>query len=118
MRWKDGSRWLFGATISSAFGQVVLAVTQQIDRTGNTLTTTWTSSRMTAIAGPDGRQFTLDYDGAGRVTRASDPIGRAVLYAYDGQGNLATVTDPEGGTTAVRLRGSTPHVAAAEPAHQ
>lgn len=54
---------------------------------------------LTAIAGPDGRQLTLDYDGANRITRVSDPIGRTVQYAYDGQGNLATVTDPEGGTT-------------------
>jgi len=99
LRWKDGSRWLFGVTISSAFGQVVLAVTQQIDRTGNTVTNTWSGATITAIAGPDGRALTLEYDGAGRITKVTDPIGRAVQYAYAGAGNLATVTDPEGGTT-------------------
>lgn len=56
-------------------------------------------NRITARAGPDGRQLTLDYDGSNRITRVTDPIGRAVLYAYDNAGNLATVTDPEGGTT-------------------
>ena len=99
LRWKDGSRWVFGVTLNSAFGVSTLGLTQQIDRTGNTITNTWSGTRITAIAGPDGRQLTLDYDGSNRITRASDPIGRAVLYAYDGQGNLATVTDPEGGTT-------------------
>ena len=99
LRWKDGSRWVFGVTLNSAFGVSTLGLTQQIDRTGNTITNTWSGANITAIAGPDGRQLTLEYDGSGRVTRASDPIGRAVLYAYDGQGNLATVTDPEGGTT-------------------
>jgi RHS repeat-associated protein len=99
LRWKDGSRWVFGTTLSGAFGVVNLGLTQQIDRTGNTLTNTWSGTRLTAIAGPDGRQLTLDYDGSNRITRVTDPIGRSVLYAYDGQGNLATVTDPEGGTT-------------------
>ena len=99
LRWKDGSRWVFGVTLSSAFGITNLGLTQQIDRTGNTITNTWSGTRITAIAGPDGRQLTLDYDGANRVTKVSDPIGRTVQYAYDGQGNLATVTDPEGGTT-------------------
>ena len=99
LRWKDGSRWVFGTTLNSAFGVTTLGLTQQSDRNNNTITNTWSSANITAIAGPDGRQLTLDYDGSGRITRASDPIGRAVLYAYDGQGNLATVTDPEGGTT-------------------
>ncbi|THJ16487.1 MAG: RHS repeat protein [Nitrospira sp. CG24D] len=99
LRWKDGSRWVFGVTLSSAVGITNLGLTQQIDRTGNSLTNTWSGTRITAIAGPDGRQLTLDYDGANRVTKVSDPIGRSVQYAYDGQGNLATVTDPEGGTT-------------------
>ena len=40
----------------------------------------------TSITGPDGRQLTLDYDGAGRITRVTDPIGRAVQYAYAGRG--------------------------------
>ena len=99
LRWKDGARWVFGTTLNSAFGVTTLGLTQQIDRHNNAITNTWSGSRITAIAGPDGRQLTLDYDGGNRVTRVSDPIGRAVLYAYDGQGNLATVTDPEGGTT-------------------
>ena len=99
LRWKDGSRWVFGVTLNAAFGVSTLGLTQQIDRTGNTLTNTWSGLNITAIAGPDGRQLTLDYDGSGRITRASDPIGRAVQYAYDGAGNLATVADPEGGTT-------------------
>ena len=36
----------------------------------------------TSITGPDGRQLTLDYDGAGRITKVTDPIGRTVQYAY------------------------------------
>ena len=99
LRWKDGTRWVFGVTLNSAFGVSTLGLTQQIDRTGNTITNTWSGANITAITGPDGRQLLLDYDGAGRITRVTDPIGRTVLYAYDGQGNLATVTDPEGGTT-------------------
>ena len=99
LRWKDGSRWVFGVTLTGGFGVVNLGLTQQIDRAGNTLTNTWSGTRITAITGPDGRQLTLDYDGAGRVTKVTDPIGRSVLYAYAGAGNLATVTDPEGGTT-------------------
>ena len=99
LRWKDGSRWVFGVTLSSGAGISNLGLTQQIDRTGNTVTNTWSGGRITAIAGPDNRQLTLDYDGGNRVTRVSDPIGRTVQYAYDGSGNLATVTDPEGGTT-------------------
>ncbi|MCC6964953.1 MAG: hypothetical protein IT391_01545, partial [Nitrospira sp.] len=99
LRWKDGTRWVFGVTISSVFGTNVLGLTQQIDQINNAITMTWTSSRITAITGPDGRQLTLDYDGAGRITRVTDPLGRTVQYAYAGAGNLATVTDPEGGTT-------------------
>jgi RHS repeat-associated protein len=99
LRWKDGSTWAFGVTLSSQFGVTNLGLTQQRDRNGNTITNTWSGTRITTIAGPDGRQLLLDYDGSNRVTRATDPIGRTVQYAYDGQGNLATVTDPEGGTT-------------------
>jgi RHS repeat-associated protein len=99
LRWKNGTKWVFGVTISGGFGVNNLGLTQQIDRNGNTITNTWSGSRITAITGPDSRQLTLDYDGANRITRVSDPIGRTVQYAYDGQGNLATVTDPEGGTT-------------------
>ena len=99
LRWKDGSRWVFGVTLSSGAGITNLGLTQQLDRNGNTITNTWSGANITAMAGPDGRQLTLDYDGSNRVTRVSDPIGRTVQYAYDGQGNLATVTDPEGGTT-------------------
>jgi RHS repeat-associated protein len=95
LRWKDGARWVFGTSINL----LTRALTQTIDRNGNTITSTWSGANITAIMGPDGRQLLLDYDGAGRITRVTDPIGRAVLYAYDGQGNLATVTDPEGGTT-------------------
>ena len=99
LRWKDGSRWAFGVTLNSAFGVTTLGLTQQLDRTGNTITNTWSGTRITTIAGPDGRPLTLDYDGSNRITKVTDPIGRAVQYAYDGAGNLATVTDPEGGTT-------------------
>ena len=99
LRWKDGTRWVFGVTLNSAFGVSTLGLTQQIDRNGNTLTNTWSGANITAIAGPEGRALTLEYDGAGRITKVTDPIGRAVQYAYDGAGNLATVTDPEGGTT-------------------
>jgi YD repeat-containing protein len=82
LRWKDGTRWVFGTTLSGAFGVVNLGLTQQIDRTGNTLTNTWSGTRITAIAGPDGRQLTLDYDGSNRITKVTDPIGRTVQYAY------------------------------------
>ena len=99
LRWKDGSRWVFSVTLNSAFGVSTLGLTQQIDRTGNAVTNTWSGANITAIAGPDGRQLLLDYDGAGRITRVTDPLGRSVLYAYAGAGTLATVTDPEGGTT-------------------
>lgn len=99
LRWKDGARWVFGVTLNSAFGVSTLGLTQQIDRTGNSVTNTWSGATITAITGPDGRQLTLDYDGASRITKVTDPIGRSVLYAYAGQGTLATVTDPEGGTT-------------------
>ena len=99
LRWKDGSRWVFGVTLNAAFGVSTLGLTQQSDRNNNTITNTWSSANITAMTGPDGRQLTLDYDGSNRVTKVTDPIGRTVLYAYDGQGNLATVTDPEGGTT-------------------
>ena len=60
LRWKDGARWVFGVTLSSAFGITNLGLTQQIDRTGNTITNTWSGGRITAIAGPDTRQLTLD----------------------------------------------------------
>ena len=99
LQWKDGSKWVFGVTLSGGFGVTNLGLTQQIDRTGNTLTNTWSGSRITAITSPDGRQLLLDYDGSNRITKVTDPIGRTVQYAYDGQGNLATATDPEGGTT-------------------
>jgi RHS repeat-associated protein len=99
LRWKDGSRWVFGVTLSGGAGISNLGLTQQIDRTGNTVTNTWSGLNITAITGPDGRQLILEYDGARRVTKVTDPIGRTVQYAYDGSGNLATVTDPEGGTT-------------------
>jgi YD repeat-containing protein len=82
LRWNDGPRWVFGTTLSGAFGVVNLGLTQQIDRTGNTLTNTWSGTRITAIAGPDGRQLTLDYDGSNRITKVTDPIGRTVQYAY------------------------------------
>ncbi len=99
LRWKDGSTWAFGVTLSSQFGVTNLGLTQQRDRNNNTITNTWSGTRITTITGPDGRQLLLDYDGSNRATRVTDPIGRTVQYAYDGQGNLATVTDPEGGTT-------------------
>ncbi len=99
LQWKDGSTWTFGVTLNSAFGVSTVGLTQQRDRNGNTITNTWSGTRITTITGPDGRQLLLDYDGSNRITRVTDPIGRTVQYAYDGQGNLATVTDPEGGTT-------------------
>ncbi|MFO0699952.1 MAG: RHS repeat-associated core domain-containing protein [Nitrospira sp.] len=99
LRWKDGTRWIFGVTLSGAFGVNNFGLTQQIDRNNNTITNTWSGENITAITGPDGRQLVLDYDGSNRVTRVTDPIARTVQYAYDGQGNLATVMDPDGGVT-------------------
>ncbi len=99
LRWKDGTKWVFGVTLTGSFGVNNLGLTQQIDRNNNTITNTWSGLNITTITGPDSRQLTLDYDGSNRITRVTDPIGRTVHYAYDGQGNLATVTDPEGGVT-------------------
>ena len=81
LRWKDGSTWAFGVTLSSQFGVSNLGLTQQNDRNGNTITNTWSGSRITAITGPDGRQLLLDYEGSNRITRVTDPIGRTVQYA-------------------------------------
>jgi len=99
LHWEDGAKWVFGVTLSGAFGVSNLGLTQQLDRNGNTITNTWNGSRITAITGPDGRQLLLGYDGSNQITKVTDPIGRTVQYAYDGQGNLATETNPEGGTT-------------------
>lgn len=96
LRWKDGAVWTFSTPL---FPFVTSPLAGMQDRNGNTITLTRSGNQVTAIAGPDGRQLTLDYDGGGRITKVTDPIGRIVQYAYDGSGNLATVTDPEGGTT-------------------
>ena len=68
--WKDGMQWVFGVTLNGSFGVTNRGLTQQIDRNGNTITNTWSGARITTIAGPDGRQLLLDYDGERIASRA------------------------------------------------
>lgn len=94
LRFKDGTTWTFGLTVS-VFGYL----TAQADRNGNQITLTRNSSgRLDTITDAAGRQFTLAYDGLSRITSITDVAGRVVRYAYQGN-TLATVTDPLGQVT-------------------
>ena len=49
LQWKDGSTWTFGVTLNSAFGVSTVGLTQQRDRNNNTITNTWSGTRITGV---------------------------------------------------------------------
>ncbi|HRB81419.1 MAG TPA: DUF6531 domain-containing protein, partial [Nitrospira sp.] len=96
LRFKDGTRWTFGAGSQGFFFLTALA-----DRNGNQLTLTRSGATLnvTAVTAQDGRRLTLAYDAGNRITQITDPIRRVVQYQYDGSGRLTSLVDPEGGIT-------------------
>ncbi|MBG0825834.1 RHS repeat-associated core domain-containing protein [Planomonospora sp. ID91781] len=75
-------------------------LTQQSDRTGQTLTYAYNGSgQLTAVTGDSGRALRFTYDTAGNLATASAPSGATVTYTHNAAGDLTAVTDPTGATT-------------------
>jgi RHS repeat-associated protein len=65
----------------------------EVDRDGNTLTTSYESGRLASVTDVAGRKLTFAYNAEGEVESAKDPMGHTVKYTYEG-GNLKSVTQP------------------------
>jgi RHS repeat-associated protein len=77
--WKDGAKWKFTLLADDTY-----ALSQLINRTGQTLSFTWNSSRaLTQItdAGTGTTLLTLAYSG-GKLTTATDVYGRQISYGF------------------------------------
>lgn len=96
----DGMRMLFDTDGN---------LTAMIDRFGQSMTVTRTSSTVTLTA-DDGRELVATLDGSGRVTTLDGPGGRSVSYSYDTDGNLTSVTDPRGKTSTYGYTTPTNHL--------
>ena len=97
----DSLRMLFDAA-----GQL----TAMVDRYGQSITVTRTASTVT-LTTEDGRELVATLDaGTGRVTALAGPGGRQVSYSYDASGNLTAVTDPRGKTTSYGYASPTNHL--------
>ena len=70
-----------------------------VDKNGNTISLTYTASKLTQITDTAGRVLTLGYDLSNRLTQITDPISRTIQFAYDLNGDLVTATDANGNVT-------------------
>ena len=70
-----------------------------VDKNGNTISLTYTASKLTQITDTAGRVLTLGYDPSNRLTQITDPISRTIQFAYDLNGDLVTATDANGNVT-------------------
>jgi RHS repeat-associated protein len=76
--------------------RVLLLATRVEDRFGNSVTYTYSGSRLTSITSSDGRQITLAYDPShGSVASVTTGDGRSWTYQYSGS-TLIGVTQPDG----------------------
>jgi len=97
LKLKDGSKMWFPEAMGNTT-PAQAAMTQTMDRFGNTLTLTRASNgNLQQVTSPNGRWISFTYDSSNRITQASDNMGRTVNYTYDSSGNLWTVTDANGG---------------------
>jgi RHS repeat-associated protein len=69
------------------------------DLNNNTITYSYTGSRLTSITDTIGRTISISYDANGRISSIDDPRTNPITYSYDTAGNLAAVTDPMGFVT-------------------
>ncbi|WP_338525219.1 RHS repeat-associated core domain-containing protein [Pseudomonas batumici] len=97
LKLKDGSKmWFPDAEDNTTLAKA--AMTQAMDRFGNTITLTRDSGgNLQQVTSPNGHWISLTYDSSNRITQANDNMGRTVSYTYDSNGNLSTVTDANGG---------------------
>ncbi|MCP1456107.1 RHS repeat-associated core domain-containing protein [Pseudomonas kilonensis] len=97
LKLKDGSKMWFPDAENNTRLQNA-AMTQVMDRFGNTITLTRDSrNNLQRATSPNGHWISFTYDSSDRITQANDNMGRTVSYTYDSNGNLWTVTDANGG---------------------
>ncbi|AMZ71426.1 MULTISPECIES: RHS repeat-associated core domain-containing protein [Pseudomonas] len=97
LKLKDGSKMWFPDAENNTRLQNA-AMTQAMDRFGNTVTLTRDSlNNLQRVTSPNGHWISFTYDSSDRITQASDNMGRTVSYTYDSNGNLWKVTDANGG---------------------
>ncbi|HEY8367698.1 MAG TPA: DUF6531 domain-containing protein, partial [Thermodesulfobacteriota bacterium] len=86
----DGGRWRF-----SAAGNLM----ELRDRTGRTITLTYTAGLLAEARDSVGRSFTFTYDANQRLVQVADSAGRTVSFAYDPTATyLTTIVDAGGGS--------------------
>ncbi len=101
----DGTKWTYTWTVNSAGSAYFL--TKVEDRSGNTVTLTYTQGYLSRIENSDGASidilrpmFDPNYPSTifprTRVVRVTDNTGRFVIYDYDSDGLLTSATDPLG----------------------
>jgi len=71
---------------------------KSIDKNGNTLTVTYSSSKPVSMKDSANRVATFAYDSNNRLSTITDPAGRVTTFTY-ASGNLKKITYPDSKTT-------------------
>lgn len=74
-------------------------LTRRENPTGQWLTFTYTSGRLTQVTHFSGRTLTLTYDAQGRLATMKDPSNRITSYTWDAQNRLIRATYPDATTS-------------------
>lgn len=79
-------------------GYDVNGLLSSVSGSGRALTVSWNGegSRITAIAGSDGRRVEYTYDTGGNLSSFLNAAGKKTTYAYDASGRLISIQDPNG----------------------
>ena len=114
LRFRNGTQYVFGGADLSAVNAAARLLEIR-DRDGNTLTFTYSGSKLTRIAdnlGIRGRTgLTLRYSANDRLTEVADWTGRRWRYGFDAAGRLISATDPLGAVTRYGYAGTTSRLA-------
>ncbi|MDR6688992.1 YD repeat-containing protein, partial [Arthrobacter sp. 1088] len=113
----DGETWLFDTSDVEGIGELV----KHTDRQGNTTTLAYAAPNdtqlflpLTSITDAAGQVVTVGSDAQGRITSFTHPDGRAWTLGYDG-GNLVTITEPDGRKRSFTYDGAHQLITATDP---
>jgi RHS repeat-associated protein len=100
---RNGSGYILTRTdMSRYFFDDQGRLTQVEDRSGNTLTLTYTGDALSQVVGSSGRSLTFTSNSDGLVEQVDGPDGLTLTYTYNGDGQLTSMTDGNGVTVNYR----------------